>query len=192
MGYSVKADWNAEGMDGQTLLHRFRYHLGRGFVEPEDLVLDIGCGQGYGTKILSKVARKVIGIDIDTPQIKWNSDYYKKYPNVEFIDGDLEKIDLPECDIAVSFEVIEHLFDPEAFVKRLKEKVSRWIIVSVPINETMIEVNGVIQGENDSTHHSNFPTPGHLDRLFIDADWKPFFGFQNGVTYIVAYYNKNQ
>jgi hypothetical protein len=48
-----------------------------------------------------------------------------------------------------------------------------------------------MQADLDSTHHFVFPTKESLDELIVDDDWEVFFGFNIGVTYIVAYYNKN-
>ena len=39
------------------------YYLARGFIEAEDSVLDIGCGNGYGTVILADRAFYALGVD---------------------------------------------------------------------------------------------------------------------------------
>jgi 2-polyprenyl-3-methyl-5-hydroxy-6-metoxy-1,4-benzoquinol methylase len=190
MGFSINADLSKD-MDGRELLHRFRYHLGRGFVSPGDVVLDAGCGTGYGSELLSQVAKKVIAIDIDEPQILYNKDKWNK-DNIEFISCNMEEWDIPEVDVAVAFETIEHTYNPANFVKKLKGSVKKHIIVSVPIGETLIDVNGDKQASGDSTHHSVFPAPEHLDALFIDDNWRKFFYVITGVTYIAVYHNLNQ
>jgi len=186
MGFSTRADWGSE-MDGSTRSHRFRYHLGRGFVKPGDTVLDLGCGKGYGSQILSEVAEEVIGFDIDAGQINNNIEEFDE-ENILFLPANLEESDLPHCDVACSFEVIEHLYKPAEFIERLKTRVKKWIVVSVPIGEEMVEVDGEIQGKKDSTHHFSFPTSDDLDALFIDDNWRKFYGVQSGVTYIAVYY----
>jgi len=188
MGYSIRADFDRE-MDGQIKLHRFRYHLGKGFISVGDNVLDLGCGQAYGTLILADTALKVIGIDIDKDQILWNKEYMTG-DNVDYVHANLETFNLPEFDVAVSFEVIEHLYKPFDFIQRLKKKVKKFIVVSVPIGETLVTVNGDVQASGDSTHHSSFPTPEYLDDMFIDGNWEQFFAFRSGVTYVSIYYNK--
>lgn len=191
MGDSIQCDWEPEEMDGRTRFHRFRYHLGRGFVKPGDTVVDGGCGKGYGSEILSGVAKKVIGIDIDEIQIPRNRELFEKAKNIEFKVGSLEEIKIPECDVFCSFEVIEHLYDANAAIQKIKAKTKKWAIISVPIGESLHEVDGDIQVIGDPTHHSTFAGGGSLDAMFIDDDWRMFISLQLGVTYVGVYYNKN-
>lgn len=179
-------------MDGQTKLHRFRYHFGRGYVVPGDRVLDLGCGQGYGTEMIAEVAGKVIGIDIDEIQILANQNRGGR-ENIEYIHGDLENIELPKADVSVQFENLEHLYDPPTFAKKLKSKIKKFIIVSVPFGcEKLIEVDGDVQADLDSTHHYTFDRPDDVDKLFIYNDWDKYYSLIQGVTYIAVYYNKNE
>jgi SAM-dependent methyltransferase len=191
MGFNIQADWTPKEMDGNVKLHRARYHFAKGYVEPEDRVLDLGAGKGYGSKILSTTAFWVKGIDMDAEQIEANKKNIV-LDNVEFIAGNLEEIELPRAEIACMFEVLEHLYDPKKFVEKLKRSVDRWIIMSVPFAcEKLIEVDGQMQADLDSTHHFVFPTKESLNELIVDDDWEVFFSFNIGVTYIVAFYNKN-
>ena len=191
MGFNISAPWTPENMDGQTILHRGRYHFAKGYIEPEDRVIDLGCGKGYGTEILASTAFNVKGFDLDAEQIKWNQEHLV-FDNVEFFAGNLEEIELPKAEVACMFEVLEHLYDPKKFVEKLKLSVDRWIIMSVPFGvEKLIEVDGQMQSHLDSTHHYVFGRPEDLDDLIVDDDWRGFFGFTLGVTYIKAYYNRN-
>ena len=178
-------------MDPTILLHRFRYHFGRGFITPSDRVLDLGCGIGYGVAMLSEVAKYVIGYDIDIANINTCNAQSKK-DNNEFIMANLEDVKLKEAEVATSFEVIEHLYKPAKFIKKLKKKIKKFIIVSVPIGQTLIEVDGDMQVGDDPTHHSVFPFKEDLNDLFLDDDWGLFYGFQTGIIYMAAYYNRNQ
>ena len=178
-------------MDGRTKLHRFRYHLGRGFITPEDRVLELGCGTGYGTEILSEVARFVTGYDMEKANIHTCNLKHKRKNN-KFILTNLETAKLKDADVATSFEVIEHLYEPDVFVQKIKTKIKKFIVVSVPIGETLIKVDGKVEIKGDSTHHYAFPSPVHLDEMFIDEDWDRLYGFRSGVTYMAVYYNKNQ
>jgi SAM-dependent methyltransferase len=180
-----------ERMDPNTLLHRFRYHLSRGYVTPKDTVLDLGCGTGYGTEILSKVAKFVTAYDINKQNLHTCNLKYKRKNN-KFILADLETARLRKADVAVSFEVIEHFYEPARFIQKLKSKIRKFIIVSIPIGETLIIVDGKPEVKGDDTHHFVFPESTVLDMMFIDHQWERFFGFQSGVTYIVVYYNKDQ
>lgn len=187
MGNAIPAELSKE-MDGNTLFHRFRYHLGSGFCAHQDTVLDLGSGMGAGTEILAAKARKVIAYDKEESNIRYAiKNHYHFNSNFKFVD--IETIDLPKCDVACGFEVLEHLYKPKEFVEKLKKVVKKYIIVSVPLNQKLIMVNGDPQEEGDSTHHSVF-TQQEFKDMFVDDTWKEFYTLTQGVTFIGVFYNK--
>jgi 2-polyprenyl-3-methyl-5-hydroxy-6-metoxy-1,4-benzoquinol methylase len=100
----------------QHLGHTFRYALARGFLQPDDRVLDAACGVGYGAQILSQGAGWVYGLDVDEEALTRARDKYDA-PSITWEQVDLDKADtLPAVDVAVSFETVEHLEDTERFV----------------------------------------------------------------------------
>lgn len=186
MGYAVTAELEKD-MDGRTRFHRFRYHLARGFISSSDIVLDLGCGTGYGTDILSGAANKVTGVDFEQSNINCCIEKHQN-DNVEFVLANLEKWTIPKCDVAVSFENLEHLYNPKEFAVRLKKKVRKFIIVSVPLGQKIVMVDGDPQEVGDKTHHSAFATPEKLKELFLDDRWKEYWSFRDGVTFIAVFY----
>jgi tetratricopeptide (TPR) repeat protein len=72
-------------------------------------VLDLGCGTGYGSEMLSWSAASVRGFDLWQP----GPDEHPRWPGVKQLayGHDLCKHPLPPADLAVMFEVIEHLPD---------------------------------------------------------------------------------
>jgi len=72
-------------------------------------VLDLGCGTGYGSEMLSWSATSVRGFDLWQPE----PDEHPRWPGVASLTygHDLCKDPLPSADLAVMFEVIEHLPD---------------------------------------------------------------------------------
>jgi 2-polyprenyl-3-methyl-5-hydroxy-6-metoxy-1,4-benzoquinol methylase len=103
-------------------------------------VLDAACGEGYGTWILSWAADFASGIDIDKQAI---TEAYDMYGNVSgsrvvYTQMDVENIKwTPACvDVAVSFETIEHLKNPEKLVQGIRRilKPGGLFIVSAPEN----------------------------------------------------------
>lgn len=99
------------------LRHLFAYKFASVKLSMSDVVLDVGCGEGYGTYLLSHYARKIIGLDVDKDIIKHAS---KKYGNSNCIfrvyDG--RRIPYPNetFNVVVSFQVIEHVVDDLNFV----------------------------------------------------------------------------
>lgn len=72
-------------------------------------VLDIACGCGYGSSILSDKAVSVLGVDYSKEAIDYAKSNYSK-PNISFMVGDLSK--LGDFDSIVSLETLEHIQIP--------------------------------------------------------------------------------
>jgi SAM-dependent methyltransferase len=88
--------------------HTSRYAYALGLVGGKQ-VLDLGCGTGYGSEMLSWSAASVRGFDLWQP----GADEHPQWPGVRELNygHDLCKHPLPPADLAVMFEVIEHLPD---------------------------------------------------------------------------------
>lgn len=73
-------------------------------------VLDIACGEGYGSAMLAEVAASVIGVDISPETIAHCRETYGHIDRLQFQLGDAAAIPLPDhsVDMVVSFETIEH------------------------------------------------------------------------------------
>ncbi|MDF2940362.1 MAG: methyltransferase protein [Gammaproteobacteria bacterium] len=102
----------------------------------DKVVLDVACGEGYGSAILAKSAKKVIAIDIAENAIEHAKSQYSQVPNIEFICGSCTAlpIDSGSVDLIVSFETIEHLVEQEAMLKEFKRvlKPNGALVISTP------------------------------------------------------------
>ena len=63
-------------------------------IDENDVVLDIGCGNGALSYDIAKKAKKVVGIDLNEKNISFAKERYSK-ENIEYIWGDALK-DLPD------------------------------------------------------------------------------------------------
>ncbi len=74
-------------------------------------VLDIGCGTGYGSAMLSSKS-KVVALDISTAAIVFAK---RSHPGPEYVVANATAIPLKDnsVDTITAFEVIEHLAEPE-------------------------------------------------------------------------------
>ena len=156
--------------DGTTRAHIFRYLMSRGIVEPEDAVVDAASGCGAGSAMLARSCKKVTGIDIEQENIDHAIREHMKEGDISFIRGDLDTIALPECDVIISIETIEHLKEPGKFVAEMQKEARRAIFVTVPIGPTM---------HADPTHKTDF-TENSFRNLFKDPNWMEYHSFKQG------------
>lgn len=117
--------------------HLARYLFSSQFVTGK-VVLDAGCGSGYGSSILVSQgkAQKVYGIDLSSEAITYAKEHYGQdgitftMDNVE----EMETIDKNSIDVVVSFELIEHIKNQNTFLNQVKRvlKPGGLFIVSTP------------------------------------------------------------
>jgi len=114
---------------------RHRYHFASLLCRDKD-VLEAACGAGLGLGYLARVARKVIGGDIDVRVLKFAEERYRGRPNIEVMNFDAQQMPFPEAgfDVIILYEAIYYLPQPEKFVdeaKRVLRKGGFLIIGSV-------------------------------------------------------------
>lgn len=103
---------------------------------PGRIVLEAGCGAGYGAAEIAKKAKKVYAIDINSETIKRCQKTYSQDKKIIFKIGDVTKLDFPSnfFDLVIAFELIEHIPDynqaVEEFYRVLKPK--GLLILSTP------------------------------------------------------------
>jgi GT2 family glycosyltransferase/ubiquinone/menaquinone biosynthesis C-methylase UbiE len=136
-------------------LHRYSSILA---LAKDKIVLDIACGEGYGSGMLSKHAKQVYGVDINAELIAHASKTYGQ-KNISFLHGSAAAIPLPDqcVDMLVSFETIEHVpADIQTkFVSEAKRvlKPGGLMIISTPDKKNYTDRYG---------HHNEF----HLKELY--------------------------
>lgn len=109
--------------------HAMRYAWAIGAVANKTVV-DLGCGTGYGSFMLSWVARQVTGIDSSAEAVDFAQQHFQA-PNLHYSTDDLATMILPPADIFVAFEVVEHLTDPQ----ELFAKIVGPLLWSFPVND---------------------------------------------------------
>lgn len=90
--------------------HWHRYLFATHFAKGKN-VLDIACGEGYGTALLAEYASQVTGVDIDNEVIQRAKRKYHR-ENISFLQGSVTEIPIggsAKFDLIVSFETIEHV-----------------------------------------------------------------------------------
>ena len=84
-------------------------------------VLDIGCGEGYGSYYLANLANQVTGVDYDQAIIDYATEKYRKN-NLNFCVMDAKDLGSlnDKFDAICAFQFIEHLQNTEALLGNIK------------------------------------------------------------------------
>lgn len=114
--------------------HFARYFFATNYCSGK-IVLNTGCGCGYGSEVLLQKAKEVYNIDISESLIAYGSVKYAK-DNNHFMVMDAQDLKLKNnfFDCVVAFELIEHLANPYRFLlecHRVLKKSGR-LILSTP------------------------------------------------------------
>jgi ubiquinone/menaquinone biosynthesis C-methylase UbiE len=118
--------------------HLHRYALAQEYVKGK-VILDIASGEGYGTYLLSQVAKMAYGVDISEEAVIHAQKKYKNNNNIEYQLGSVTNIPFEDnkFDAVVSFETIEHLAEQELMLSEIKRvlKDDGILILSSPDRE---------------------------------------------------------
>ena len=148
--------WIESGPIHYEHLHRYAY--ARQFVRGKK-VIDLACGEGYGTALLADDAAYALGIDIDESTIAHAASRYKR-DNLEFKSGSI--IDIPvkgkgKFNVAICFEAIEHITEHEKLLSEVKRvlRADGLLIISSP--------NKAVYTDAPDYHN-----PFHIKELYLD------------------------
>src|SRR3990167_11230173 len=92
-------------------------------------IVDVGCGSGVGSNILSQEAHFVWGIDKNEWSIEFaqeaftrekNGIYYSSQVTFDLFDIMTDSRQVMQFDIVVAIEVIEHIYDTDKFLRALQ------------------------------------------------------------------------
>lgn len=81
-------------------------------------VVDLGCGEGYGTDILATAAREAVGVDL-APEAVYHARKTYRREGLRYDYRDIYDTGLKagSFDVAVSLQVIEHMHEPDRFMR---------------------------------------------------------------------------
>ncbi len=115
--------------------HWHRYHFAAPLVAGRE-VLDVACGEGYGSAHLARHATHVTGADIDSAAVLHARARYSAIANLEFRQADCAALPFPDgsFDAVVSFETLEHIEAQEPFLDEIRRvlRAEGILILSCP------------------------------------------------------------
>jgi ubiquinone/menaquinone biosynthesis C-methylase UbiE len=155
--------WSGDAQSAYEHLHRYAWATQS--VKGKK-VLDLACGEGYGSFMLAQHADRVTGIDIDQETVIHARNTYPR-DNLDFVEGSITDVPISgaaEFDVIVCYEALEHIEDHERLLSEVKRllKDDGLFIVSTP-NKTVY------------TDESDFHNPCHVKELHF-AEFKTLLG----------------
>jgi 2-polyprenyl-3-methyl-5-hydroxy-6-metoxy-1,4-benzoquinol methylase len=130
--------------------HVARYNFAAQYVGGKN-VLDVACGSGYGAAILKKAgALAVTGVDISEEAVAF-ARLHHAADGLEFVVGDAERLSQSgPFDVVVSFETIEHIQHPKAFLAESSRLLAPGgvLIVSTPVR-----LKGTVEDRPANPYH---------------------------------------
>jgi len=155
--------------------HLHRYGLAS-FLAGHKRVLDIACGEGYGSNMLSRVAKQVCGVDVSVNAIEHASSKYNGR-NIEFRVGHCAEIPYPSMvfDLVVCFETLEHHDQHSEMIAEIKRvlRSDGVFLISCPDKLNYSDIPG-------------FRNPFHVKELYKDE----FFSLLKQNFKSVAFYGQ--
>jgi len=182
----------------------------------DDVILEIGPGLGALTEPLVETAKKVYAIEIEPKFCTFLQKKFSKYENIEIINGDILKVEIPNCNKVISNipysitgPILEKIFfkpnPPKGILtieKNLAERIfykkeyKNFSRITVTLNSFMEPIS-----RSPLSRFSFYPSP-KIDLSLIKLNPKdyinPFLKEQENITYflkfvagIMPYKNKN-
>lgn len=128
-------------------------------VQESDTVLDIGCGDGSVAFDVAARAKKVVGIDIDAPNITIAQKRFSR-PNMSFTVGDATTYPFAESfDVIILSNVLEHIKDRITFLQKAARIAPRLLIRVPMLTRDWLAVykkNEGLEYRLDDTHYIEY------------------------------------
>ena len=113
-------------------MHRYAYALVEEYANETDRLLEIGFGEGYGSEIVREWVDEYVGVEVDDEAVRHANDRYS-HSKSTFLSYDGATLPFADSafDIAISFQVLEHVPDPARFVREARRVVRQGGVVLV-------------------------------------------------------------
>jgi SAM-dependent methyltransferase len=169
--------------------HYHRYWFALNHISSSDVVMDLGCGIGYGSLLLSEKAKSVISVDVDAKSIDVlktvSASLNKSNITAQVFDvNKIEELNVDKIDVVVCHELIEHISRDKqnALIKKIASGQKPFhqgtkLFISTPERKAYSEKN-----QHDNPFHEfEFSKQEFFDFINSDFSHSKFF-WQSTVT----------
>jgi ubiquinone/menaquinone biosynthesis C-methylase UbiE len=145
-------------------MHRFAYTTVKDYAKPTDRLLEIGFGEGYGAEIVESWVGEYVGVEVEPQAVAHATEKYGR-PTVSFVhyDGVRLPYDDASFDLVIAFQVLEHVPDPDAFLREARRvtRSGRCVLIVTPNRNHRVR-----DGERPwNRYHVREFSPGELDAV---------------------------
>ena len=147
------------GLKGEIWMeHWHRYHFAVRWAAGKR-VLDVACGEGYGSALLARSAAHVTGVDVSEPAIAHAKAAYPDRGNLEFVLASCTVLPLADAsvDVAITFETIEHIAGQDQFLDELAR-------VLKPDGVLVLSCPNKLEYSDKRNYHNEF----HVKEMYRD------------------------
>lgn len=158
---------NAPTLQGIRDDHKERYRIAIDWGLRHNVkdVLDVGCGVGYGSFMMSKKFRHITAFDQSEEAIEFAKKHYKRR-NVTHHLAKIEKYNLNYTfDLITAFEILEHTNSAGLFLRSIQQRAS-YLVGSVP-NQDVVPFNKELHH-----YHVRHYTKKEIREFLGDNGWQ--------------------
>jgi SAM-dependent methyltransferase len=176
-------DWTGErwvpGVWGAIAAeHMHRYALAASLTRDAD-VLDVACGEGYGSAWLAQVARTVVGVDISVRVVAQAHQRYRN-SNLQFLCAHAGALPFPDdsFDWVTCFETIEHLTEQPRLIAEVRRvlRPNGHLVLSSPDRQAY----AALSTQDNPFHVSELSAPELRALLAVEFPCQQWFGQSTG------------
>jgi ubiquinone/menaquinone biosynthesis C-methylase UbiE len=105
-------------------MHRGAYAMLADFTQPSDRILEIGFGEGYGSALVASLVADYVGIEVEPAAVAHATEKYSR-AGASFVhyDGSRIPFDDEAFDLAIAFQVIEHVEAADVLLREARRVV---------------------------------------------------------------------
>jgi len=142
--YSEVTELPGNNITSEQLVRLYqRYRFAQQFCKDKE-VLEVACGGGMGLGYLAKVAKKVIGGDIDKNILKYPLKHYRGRDKIEIRELDAQNLPFEDksFDVVIFYEAIYYLAKPEKFVSEAQRVLKdNGVLLICTVNKDWTDFN---------------------------------------------------